>query len=474
MNSKSAVIWNTIEAFGNQIVSILTMILLGRLLNPEDFGIFGMIAIVTITSSVLIEGGIAAAIIYKKEISQVELSTLFFFNTIIALIVIVTIVFTSNLIADFFSEPRLENVLYLLSISFLFNSIGVVPFGILAKEMNFKLISKIRITTQILSGIIAIIMALLNYGVWALVAQTISSSFFTAILFFYFVRWRPNLIFRVFESIESIKYGLNIVFSGLLSSVFDNFYYIIIGRYYSSVDLGYFYQASKFQNISSNKIKSILQQSTFPVFSRISAEKKETETFFFSSLNNSIFVNFFISGLFFILAQDLVPFLLGYKWSSSVFYIKVLCVSSIFVPLFTLIRNLLLSQGKSFFNLSIDFLSKIILIVIIYFTINLSLKILVLGQVVFSFIMFFIFIIVLRNLNFKWMSSFVLIVKYLIITGLLIYFIPIFFISVTCNVILKMFLEVFIYTSLYIIFTLLFTPKNFLSDKVYILNYFKK
>ena len=473
MNYKSAIIWNSIEAFGSQFVSVITLFFLARLLTPEDFGIFGMIAIVSIISSVLIEGGIVGAIIYKTDISEKELSTLFYLNILISVFVILIIILSAESIAYFYREPRLASLLYVLTFSFLINSLGVIPYAILAKKMDFKLISKIKLAAQIISGLIAVIFALNGFGFWSLVVQIIISSLLNTLFLFLFVKWKPLFVFSLRESILSIKYGSNLVFASLLNAVFDNLYYVVIGKIYSPIDLGYYYQANKIQTISSHKLKNIIQQSTFPIFSRISDNIEETRKLFFESLNNSMFINIFLMGAIFITSQDFIPILLGTKWLPSVYFIKILCVSSIFLPFFSLTRNVLLSQGKSNQNFFLEVISKIVLLIIIYFSINKGLEILVASQIVFSIIVFIICSIFnSKSLNLE----FYYLMKVFLIT-MIVFGISIFLSNSLIDLfefkgLLRGSLLLLSYTIIYLVLSISFNPVNFFTKKIQFLKIF--
>ena len=412
-----AIIWNTIETFGKQIVTLIITIILARLLEPSDFGLLGMVMVFIMIASIIVDGGFVAALIYKQDATDKDYSTVFYISLTVSVILYLIVFFSSKLVANFYGQQELTSILRWLSISFILSSLNIVQYAIYAKEMNFKIIAKVGLTSQLISGVIAIIIAKFGGGVWSLVAQTLLLNFFTATIYWYINKWRPILYFSLKNLIPLVKYGVNLMITAILTSIFDNLYYVIIGKFYSANQLGYYVQANKIQSIPSSKIKNIIQKSTFPEFTRIANNEIETTNYFNKLFMNSLFINFPILIAMAALSNDLVIFLLTDKWEAIIPYMKLLCFGSLFLPVFALCSNVILSQGKSFLNLKIEIINKILIILTIIVAIRWEIKGLIIGQIInrIFFLIIYIFI-TKRIINIDIIKLFKTIIQYFVIS----------------------------------------------------------
>lgn len=378
---KRAVFWNAIEVFGNQLIGVFITILLARLLLPEDFGLIGMVAVVTMVSSVIIDGGIAAAIIQKRNVSQIELSTLFFLNVILGGIIVILVLIFSPLLADFFSEPRLTGILNVLSLAYFLGSFQVIQYGLLAKKMEFKSIGKIRLLAQLVAGIVALALALWGTGVWALVIQNIVFVGVSSLLFWLLGKWKPSLTFDFKVVKETFEFSGYLLLSSLVNQIVDNLYFVLIAKFFPTQQLGFYYQANRIQRIPAIKIQQIAQQSTFPEFSRLSDDREKMVDFFFKSLSNALFINMLAMGLLAVNAENLVLWLLTEKWEASIPYIQWLSLASLFLPVLALSRNFILAMGNSKIQLRVILINKLLLIAVAFFSIQYGIMGLIYGQV---------------------------------------------------------------------------------------------
>ena len=388
--TKLAIYWNTIEIVGKQLITFIITIVLARLLQPEDFGLIGMVYVFIMIATGFVGGGFTAALIYKKEVNIYDYSSVFYFSIFAALIIYVIIFISSNFIASFYNQPKLVSILRWLSISFVLGSLTTVHYAIYARKMDFKITAKIGIISQVIAGVSAIIIAKLGGGVWALVAQNLIMNFITVLMFFIFNTWRPIIYFNIKKISSLFKYGSNILIGSIMNQVFDNLYYVIIGKFFSSGQLGYYVQANKIQKIPSDKIQQVIQRSTFPEFTRIADDSIKTKIYFTNLFKNALFINFPLLISLAALSNDIVLFLLTDKWVEIAPYVELLCFASLFLPIFTLCSNAILSKGHSFLNLKIDFIKKILLIINILIAFNWGILGLIIGQIINSVLFIFI------------------------------------------------------------------------------------
>lgn len=284
--------WSFSEIISRQGINFLVQIVLARLLVPEDFGLIGMMTIFIAVSQSLIDSGFTSALIREKNPSQSDYSTVFYFNLITSVLIYITLFFSSGFISNFYNEPRLENIIKVLSIVIIINSFGLIQRTILIKEVDFKTQTRITLVSSILSGIGAVVLAFLGFGVWALVFRTLIMQFIQALLLTIHNKWMPNLEFNIDSFKRLFGFGWKLLISGLLNTVYDNIYYLIIGRYFSTANLGYFTNAKKLNDISSRTLSQAVQKVSYPVLSEIQDDEASLRNGFKKVIRASAFINF--------------------------------------------------------------------------------------------------------------------------------------------------------------------------------------
>ena len=393
-----AIKWYGIEVFGKQILQIGITILLARLLEPEDFGLIGMVYIFVLVSSVIVDGGFAAALVYKKNIDSADKSTVFYTNIIISLLLYLLIFIFSESIASFYNQPQLKTIVRWLGLSIILASFNIVHYAMYSRKMNFKTPAKINLLALVISGTTAIIIALMGGRVWALVVQNIMMTATTVLAFWIYDPWKPIRIFR-FKALKSLfSYGSNLMIAAIINQLFHNIYYVLIGKLYSPTALGYYSQANKIQSIPSSKIQQVMRKTTFPVFVSLSDQSKELENYFYKLFKTSALINFPALLLIALLSKDIVILLLTSKWEPIIPYLELLCYSSLFLPFFALSSNAVLCKGKSFLNLKIELLKNIIIILNIVIVIRWGILGLIIGQIINSILFLIIHLIVVKRI----------------------------------------------------------------------------
>ena len=195
--SVSAVVWNSVERFSVQGVNVVVSVLIARLVSPDDFGVIAMLAIFLGVANTFVDSGFANALIKKLDRTEVDNSTAFYFNIAVGLVAYFVLFFTAPLIARIYSMPALADVLRVSAFSVVFNSLAIVQQAILTANINFKSQAIISLAAAVVSGVIGVVMAYAGFGVWALVAQMLGSSFVRMALLWVIVRWKPLAEFSV-------------------------------------------------------------------------------------------------------------------------------------------------------------------------------------------------------------------------------------------------------------------------------------
>ena len=244
--------WSFIDNIASSGVTFLVGLVLARLLTPAEYGIMAMIAIFIAISNSIIDSGFSNALIRKIHIDRIDYNTVFYFNLLVSIVIYLLLFFASPAISSFFKEPILINVTRIIGWVVIINALAIIPRTIFVRNIDFKTQTKISLISSISSGIIGIGMALSNMGVWSLVGQQISRQLLNTLFLWIFCKWRPVWEFSIKSFRELFGFGSKLLLSGLLDTIYKNIYYIVIGRFYTSSQLGQFTRAEQFKTIFSN------------------------------------------------------------------------------------------------------------------------------------------------------------------------------------------------------------------------------
>ena len=218
----SSILWSLVQRFGVMIISFCANLVLARLLTPDDYGVIGMLLIFISVSNTFIDGGFGAALIQKKEPTQEDYSTIFFWNIFISVILTSILYISSPLISEFYRLPLLSDVLKVMGTVLVINAFSVVQTNILQKKFEFKKLATINIIANIAASILAIVLALRGFGVWSLVFRYLSCSLVISIILWITTKWKPMLTFK-FKSFRTLgKFGGMVLLANLVETIYTN------------------------------------------------------------------------------------------------------------------------------------------------------------------------------------------------------------------------------------------------------------
>lgn len=340
-------IWASVDKFGTMILQFGVNLVLARLLIPSDFGAIGMLTIFIAVSTVLIDGGFGSALIQKKEPSQKDYSTIFWWNLLFSSFLYLILFFLSPFIARFFSMPILSEVLRIIGISLIINAIFSIQIVRLKKSLDFKTIAKVNICSYILSSIIAIILAYYGFGVWSLVAMQTIYGMVALIVLAFLTKWIPSFQFSKQSMKELFAFGGFIMAADIIQEICKNLQGIIIGKRFSATEMGYYSQANKLDRITSYSIPQVIVQVMYPVYSSIQDDKERLREVVCMNLRVISYLVFPIMALLILIAEPVIINLYGAKWYASIPYFQVLCVGGFFVCLQNINYYAVAAVGKS-------------------------------------------------------------------------------------------------------------------------------
>lgn len=380
------VLWSTIERFSVQGIQFIVMIIMANMLTPHDYGLIGMLAVFIAVSQSLVDSGFSQALIRKQDRTEIDNSTVFYFNIIVGFILYGLLYAAAPLIADFYNEPQLIAITRVIGLSVLFNSLVVVQRALLTIKIDFKTQAKAALTATIVSGGIGIWMAATGYGVWSIVAQQLINLGVNTILLWILSRWRPLWNYSWNSFSELFGFGSKLMVSGLIDTVYRNIYLIIIGRVFSASDLGFYTRAHQFTDFPSSNLTGIIQRVTYPVLCSIQNEDERLANVYRRFLRLSAFIVFPLMMGLAAVAEPLILTLLKEQWLFTATLLSIICFSMMWYPIHAINLNLLQVKGRSDLFLKLEVYKKIIGVCILCITIPIGLIAMCIGSIFSSMI----------------------------------------------------------------------------------------
>lgn len=378
--------WSALERILSQGVQLILMLILARILGPKAFGLIGMLAIFIAIGQVFIDSGFSSALIRKTDRTNIDYSTAFYFNVFVALFFYIVLYSFSPFIAAFYQQPELANLTKIISLALIANSFSVVPRTILTISMNFKDQAKASIFSVILGGVIALIFAFKGYGVWALVAQTLSVAVLNAFFLNIITRWIPTICFSKKSFSYLFGFGGKLLISGLLDTAYNNLYQIIIGKKFNAENVGQFTQANQISSIPAMTMTNIIQRVTYPMFSHMQNEQQKMDEYYMLTMKiAALFIFPLMAGLA-ITAQPLLRFFLGTQWQEASGLVVILAFAYMLYPIHAINLNILQVKGRSDLFLKLEIIKKILGIMIITTTMNYSIYYMCIGLLFHSYL----------------------------------------------------------------------------------------
>ncbi|WP_274289334.1 lipopolysaccharide biosynthesis protein [Prevotella corporis] len=377
----NGLLWSSVERFSNQGVQFLFSIVLARLLTPEDYGIVAMVVIFFAIAQTFVDSGFSSAIVRKKDRTESDLSTCFYFNIFVGLGFYILLFQCSPFIADFYDQPILSPIVKISGLTVLINSLCIVQQAQFTIRIDFKTQAKVTLTGTVMSGILGILLAYLGYGVWALVWQGVTGSFVRMILFWILSKWRPRESFSKNSFHYLFGYGSKLLASGLLDTTYNNIYPIVIGKFYSPAQLGNFTRAQGWASLPSSNITGILQRVTFPVLTEMQDDDERLATNYRKLLRMSAFVVFPLMMLMAAIASPLIRVVITAKWDACVPYLQIMCFAMMWYPIHAINLNLLQVKGRSDLFLRLEIIKKVVGVSVMCVTIPLGVKAMCYGMI---------------------------------------------------------------------------------------------
>lgn len=354
------VLWSSVERFSTQGVQFVIMIVMARLLTPKDYGLIGMLAIFLAVSQSLIDSGFSQALIRKQHRTETDNSTVFYFNLAVGAILYLLLFLSAPWVADFYDTPELTAVMRVVCLGVIINSLAVVQRALLTVNIDFKTQAKASFSAALTSGCTGIVLAYSGYGVWALVVQQLLNLGINTGLLWLFSSWRPKRLYSWQSFHELFAFGSKLLASGLLGTLYNNVYTIVIGKLFSAGNLGHYTRAQHFAEFPSSNLTGIMQRVTYPVLCSIQEDDKRLEKVYRKFLKLSAFVVFPLMLGLSAVARPFIRVTIGEQWEFCAVLLQILCFSMMWYPIHAINLNLLQVKGRSDLFLRLEIIKKIL------------------------------------------------------------------------------------------------------------------
>lgn len=343
----SGMVWTAVQKYSTMIISFISGMILARLLMPEDYGAIGMLLIFMSLAEVFIDAGFGSALIQKKNPTQTDYSTVFYFNIGMSVILYAVLFFSAPTIANFFRMPILCKVLRVQGLILFIYAFNIIQRNQIRKSLQFKKLSKITITSSVISLIITIILAFMGFGVWALVAQNFLGALIPCIFFWLTMNWRPTWEYSWASFKELFGFGSYMFLTHLFTTFSQRITSLLVGRWYDPATMGYYTKASALSKYATLSVAGVMIQTTYPLYAAVQDDKERLINMVKRITSTLAYITVPLLSLFILIAEPLIVLLYSDRWLPSVPYFQILCIGGIASCLLSVNQQTIAAIGKS-------------------------------------------------------------------------------------------------------------------------------
>lgn len=381
---KKSFLWSAVETYAGQIVQFVIGIILARILTPTDYGTVALTTIFICIGNALLSSGFPTALLRKKVCQNIDYETVFTFNVVVAIFMFAIVYLCAPAVALFYNMPDLKWILRAMGLTFVIGSFCTVSSTILKRQLKFRSIALITLSTSVVTGVIAIILAYCGWGVWALVLQAISSSTISSIIIIIIAGWHPRFGFAKAPFKEMFGFGSKILGGNLLTQFYQNMYGIMIGKFFSAASVAYFTRADGYSKLVPINISGVIQRSLLPLLVKIQDDDDDLRRFNKTMVNSVSFLVFPLSLILAGTAYPVISVMLTDKWIATAPLLQILCIGVLPDHIYCINNDFLLVKGRSDLVFKEQLITKVISISLFVATIPFGIEWIAIGKCVSS------------------------------------------------------------------------------------------
>lgn len=386
----SGLFWTVVDTFVLRGLTFLATIILARWLGPAEFGLIGMIAVFVALGMTIMDSGMSASLIRMESPKDIDYSTVFLLNLGLSVGFYLIIFFSSPYISLFYNQQILTLLIRIYGLSFIIGALSSVQLAILNGQMQFKQIMKLNMLGTIVGVSLGLTLGYLQYGVWSIVYMYLTTQLIQTITIWIKSKWKPAFNFSKSSAIYHFGFGYKLMLSGLLNTVFQNIYNIIIGKFYTVKELGYFERSKSFSDYPVSVLTTVLTKVTYPLLASIQSDQVRISRVYRLIMRLTFFITCPLMLSAAAIAKPLFLAVLGDDWLPAVPYFQLLCLSSIFYPIHAFNLNVFKVYGRSELFLKLEIIKKLLIILGLIFGFQFGIMGLVWSSVICNYIALYI------------------------------------------------------------------------------------
>lgn len=388
----SSLFWKMFEQGGSAAIQLIVQIVMARLLTPSEFGVLAIMLVFVNVGNVIVQSGLNTAIIQAPSVTEHDYNTVFWMSLAISLVLYVGVFLAAPLVADFYDMPTLVAPLRVLVLILVVNAYNSIQEAIVARQLDFHKTFRATVTGALVSGVLGIGSALAGAGIWALVVQQLSIQVAKCVVLAIEVPWKPRLEFDRKRAVVLFRFGWKLLVSGVLDQAYQSLSDLIIGRVFTSTDLGYVNQGKRYPQALGVVLDGVIQPVMLSTVSRVQDDIAQVKRVVRRALKTSTFLVVPAMLAFALVARPLVRLLLGEQWLPAVPFLQLYCIVYALLPINTTNLQSLNGLGRSDIFLKLELIKKAVGVSLICFTafVLRNLYAIVIAQVIAGFLYNFI------------------------------------------------------------------------------------
>ena len=343
--------WGGMNNGVQQLLGLAFGIILGRLLDPSDYGMTAMLAVFSVIANELQSSGFKTGLINLKEPKHKDYNAVFWFNILAGAAIYVVLFFCAPLIADYYHQPKLIPLSRYVFLGFVFSSFGMAQSAYMTKQMQIKQIAKCGMTATLTSSIISVILAALGFSYWALATQYLLYIAVNTLLLWHYSPWRPTLFTFHFSFFTPIKrlfpFSFRIMLSAIFTQLNNNIMNLLLGRYYGERNTGHYNQAYQWSSKGFLLVQNMLKQVDQTVLVGLHDEQERQLAVLRKMMRFTAFIAFPLLFGLGLVSHEFIVLAIGEKWTFSASLLPYLCFCGAFMPLSTLLTDAIISHKRS-------------------------------------------------------------------------------------------------------------------------------
>lgn len=395
-----SLVYKFVERLLVKALGLIISIILARLIVPDDFGQLAILTVFINISQTFIQGGLNTALVQSKQADDRDYATVYYISTVIALILLAVLYFCAPIISNYYGSDALVWPLRAYAFSLVFAAFNSVQVAKLQREMNFRAMMYSSLIATVVSGVVGIMLAYLNFGLWALVVYNAAYVVFSCIAMLFVAKWVPKFCFSFERAKRLFSFGWKMLISAILCSVYNDIRTLIIGKRFSTEDLAYYNRGHQFPTTITHTLDMTIQSVMFPAMASCQDNREQVKSILKRTIvmGNLLVIPITI-GLF-ATSESIVALLLGEQWLPCVEYMQIICIAEASVIFTSSNLVAIKSIGRSDVYMKLEFVRRIAMVVVLLISVFAfsSVKAIVVGFLISAWLDYVIIMFPVRKL----------------------------------------------------------------------------